>query len=252
MTATLEKQVYFLKLYAVFLTTAVGVVSLAAFRSGNEKPHFAEIDVERVNVVEKDGKVRMVIANKEREPDNVMNGKTYRRRGRSAGIIFYNDEGNENGGLAFGGSKGADGKPSAYGALNFDRYDQDQTVSLQYNEANGRRTSGLQIVDRPDIPLSKFAERVQALDRLPESEQAAANKALEADYKRGEFGIEATRLFAGSGRNRSAVVELSDPKGKPRLRLSVDSTGAAGLEFLDADGKVTSRLPDSSAGVAKP
>lgn len=67
MTATLEKQVHFLKLYAVFLTTAVGVVSLAAFRSGNEKPHFAEIDVERINVVEKDGKVRMVITNKERE-----------------------------------------------------------------------------------------------------------------------------------------------------------------------------------------
>jgi hypothetical protein len=42
---------------------------------------------------------------------------------------------------------------------------------------------------------------------------------------------------------RNALVNLSDPNGKVRLRLVVDSLGRAGVEFLDDKGVVTSRLP---------
>ena len=41
------------------------------------------------------------------------------------------------------------------------------------------------------------------------------------------------------------VVNLSDRDGKPRIRLMVDSLGTPSLEFLDATGRVTSRLPDA-------
>jgi hypothetical protein len=40
------------------------------------------------------------------------------------------------------------------------------------------------------------------------------------------------------------VLNLFDPSGKPRLRLRVDSLGAASLEFLDEQGVVTARFPE--------
>jgi hypothetical protein len=36
---------------------------------------------------------------------------------------------------------------------------------------------------------------------------------------------------------------LADLKGRPRLRLVVDSLGAPKIEFLDASGRVTAHLP---------
>jgi hypothetical protein len=46
-------------------------------------------------------------------------------------------------------------------------------------------------------------------------------------------------LFAGRDPSRSAVVSLSDPLGRPRLRMMVDSLGAASIQFLDTLGHVT-------------
>ena len=50
-------------------------------------------------------------------------------------------------------------------------------------------------------------------------------------------------MFVGRDRSKSALVSLSDPQGKVRLRLAVDSLGAARIEFLDADGRVTRAIP---------
>jgi len=36
---------------------------------------------------------------------------------------------------------------------------------------------------------------------------------------------------------------LADAQGKPRLNLKVQADGSASIEFLDAQGKVTDRLP---------
>ena len=47
-------------------------------------------------------------------------------------------------------------------------------------------------------------------------------------------------------RDKAAVVRLADAKGKPRIKLSVDATGAPKLEFLDETGKVTYSLPQDS------
>jgi hypothetical protein len=37
---------------------------------------------------------------------------------------------------------------------------------------------------------------------------------------------------------------LADANGKPRLVLKVQADGTSSIEFLDADGKVTRRLPN--------
>jgi len=51
------------------------------------------------------------------------------------------------------------------------------------------------------------------------------------------------RLFAGKDRDRASMVMLADAAGKPRLTLKVQASGTASIEFLDAQGKVTDRLP---------
>ena len=47
-------------------------------------------------------------------------------------------------------------------------------------------------------------------------------------------------------RSYFSLATLSDPDGKPRLRLRVDSLGAARIEFLDAAGNVVARLPSGA------
>jgi len=51
------------------------------------------------------------------------------------------------------------------------------------------------------------------------------------------------RLFVGKLPDKSATVSLSDAAGKPRLTLTVNADGNPRIEFLDAQGKVVSRLP---------
>ena len=116
-----------------------------AAQTRNQK--FDEIDVERINIVERDGKIKLVIANKERLPGPVMGGKTYERVGlKSPGILFYNDKGDESGGLRTASTEGS-GKYVAGGGLAFDKYDGDEVIGMRYNDENGSRTVGLRILE---------------------------------------------------------------------------------------------------------
>jgi hypothetical protein len=52
-------------------------------------------------------------------------------------------------------------------------------------------------------------------------------------------------VFLGKMPDRSASLVLTDADGKPRLTLTVDAAGNPRLEFLDAQGKVTTRIPEA-------
>src|SRR5439155_26686037 len=88
----------------VVAATLFGVLGMAAFARAVQKPKFDEIDVQRINIIAPNGMPRLVISNAERAPDVIINGKTYHRSGSNeAGMIFYNEEGSENGGMGFSG-----------------------------------------------------------------------------------------------------------------------------------------------------
>lgn len=59
-------------------------------------------------------------------------------RSTSRGVIFYDDEGDECGGLVFGG-RHVDGGHSAGGALLFDQFKQDQVIGLVHEDNETRR-----------------------------------------------------------------------------------------------------------------
>jgi hypothetical protein len=242
MESNLEKQVRFLKIYAVAATLLCGVFLLTAFTLQNRPQKFQEITVERINVVEKDGSLRLVISNNERSPGPIERGKAFGYPGGSrGGLIFYNEEGTENGGLIFSGKK-ENGKVSAYGSLTFDQYDRDQTLALQYGDEDGKRRAGLAINDySTDTTSLLFDQKWKAMEKLPDG-SAKTETRQQLRQQGPKF-----RLFAGRGRSGSSLVQLGDGEGRIRLQLAVDLAGNAKIEFLDEKGNVTRRIPEAPA-----
>lgn len=238
MDESLRRDVRFLKAYAAISSLLLVFIAAAGFRRPAEKQTFGEIDVERINLIEKDGKVRLVISNVERFPQPIVGGRTLQRQSPPMpGLLFYNDDGDENGGLVFGSRKTA-GSTTAEAAILFDQYRQDQTVGIEYSEENGRRTAGFHVWDRPDGGLTQILDEITAANRLPEAEKQKVRQSMR---DRGLMGAE--RVFVGKTPDRAATVTLRDVNGKARLVLSVDASGAPKIDFLDAQGTVVSSLP---------
>lgn len=246
MSQSLERDVRLLKRYAIATTAAMAVLSLAAFRNAPKKARFTEIDAERINIVEPNGMYRMVLSNRPRSIGPIYKGKPFGYKGGTRpGIIFFNDEGTENGGLTFVGSRGADGRVSASTHMSFDQFNSDQVLNLDYADRNGRRLIGFSVNDRADVNIFDFVKDRDSILAMTDSvARAAALERLQAP--RNGVPINAQRLFVGRDAAKSAVVNLADPNGKPRLRLVVDSTGAARIEFLDPSGHVTYSLSDTT------
>ena len=241
----IRRELRLLKGYAIVVTALLGTISLAAFRQASQKQKFTEIDVERINVVEKDGKLRMVISNRDRSIGPIYKGKPFGYAGGTRpGIIFFNDEGTENGGLTFDGKREADGTYHSQSGFSFDQFNQDQVLYLQYNDRNGRRNMGLTIADRADTDIYDLvAERDSIMKAVPEGPARTAAIQKWAAPRNGVLLV-APRVYVGRDVTKAALVNLSDRNGKTRIRMMVDSLGAPSLEFLDETGKVTSRLPE--------
>lgn len=237
----LERQVRTLRACTIGCVIIVlGLVSSGFARSGSTK--FDEIDVQRINIVEKDGRVRLVLANKERSPAVMERGVEWgAAAGGRPGLIFYNDEQTEAGGLTFGGHRDTTGRYSAGGLLAFDQFDQDQTVALQYADANGRRSSGLSVAEFPTrISLKAYVDLYNRARQI--NDTVVRRDSLNA-LERNLYGK--GRLFAGRTPDGASQVILKDAAGNSRLRLRVDSAGSPRIEFLDVSGKVTRTVSDS-------
>lgn len=237
MTNDLSRSVRVLQVYAVVLTVAVVALGVVEWRANAGTHRFNEIDAERVNIVEPDGTIRLVLSDKARFPGLILKRKEYPHPRGTAGLLFFNDEGTEDGGLAYTGAH-TDSGNVADGELMFDQYDQDQTVGIEYSDDRGRRVAGLHVWDRSDtLSIAEMIAQLQTIRAMPEGpERTHALQALHA-------ASGATRLFAGKTTDDSSVVTLSDPQGRPRLRLSVDKAGRARIAFIDSTGHVTSTVP---------
>src|SRR5438876_11333581 len=126
-----QKRMRLLEAYAVLSLLIFGVLAFTAFAQTKQK--FDEITVERLNVVEKNGQLIAVLANRDRMPDPITNGKAFKTE-RPPGMIFYNGEGDECGGLVFGASSGARARDTdkygAYGGFTREQCQQSQAIGL--------------------------------------------------------------------------------------------------------------------------
>ena len=211
-----------LKIQVAALWLVLGVLLFSAFRPQQAR----ELTLERLEIVDTNGKTRMILA-----------GGFPPRREAQAGIIFVHPSGVEAGGLVYTGEK-KDGVVSAGGILTFDKYGDDQIVALQYSEKNGQRTQGLTFQDRPDSLTERMRYYYRTIDPMP---PGPARDAMVKEMREtlSPEELAARRLFIGRDADKASNITLSDRHGKPRLRMLVDSTGAPRIEFLDAQGKVT-------------
>jgi ABC-type amino acid transport substrate-binding protein len=228
-----------LRVYIVVSSLALVALATAAFRQAARPQNLGEITVERINVVDKDGTLRMVISDKDRQHPGILDGKVIDRPRPVAGLLFFNDEGDEVGGLTYSG-RVAGGQRTAQAGVTFDQLKQDQTIGLRYGESNSQRTAALEVWDRSDRPLSELIDRLNAANRLGDpAGREAAIRAARAAAPPGP-----RRVFVGKNGERAATVSLADANGQPRLTLTVDADGNPRIEFLDEAGKVVRRLPD--------
>lgn len=194
---------------------------------------FDEITVKRINIVDDDGKLRLSISNKSQFPEGTIDGKVLQPAGsRGPGLLFFNDDGDECGGLIYSG----DGESGTAGAaLLFDRLKQDQALGLMYQEGGGRYGHGLFVWDRPDAPLPEYVAQMEEINSIEDEEERKRRTAeLHKDGKSG-----ASRLFAGRDGDGSSAVMLMDSTGKPRIRIAVDAQDQPVIEILDPEGEVT-------------
>jgi hypothetical protein len=190
----------------------LGFLALTGFA---KQDHFTELTAERINIVSPTGKNVIAISNKERIAAPVMGGKSYPvsvSEGRSlmAGMVFFNQDGDEMGGLLFNSFKQPNGKVAGIGHLSFDRFNDNQVMSLEYNENSRKVQSGLTLYDRPATGSFK-----ESLDLIQEAQKASPMRLAEIKTrfgemsKKGELGAE--RVFVGS-LNQEAQLVLKDTK----------------------------------------
>ncbi|GEJ47112.1 MULTISPECIES: hypothetical protein [unclassified Chryseobacterium] len=229
----LMREVRILKIYAVVLTVLCAMFFFLAFKNQSSNERFKEIDVERINVVEKDGTLKMVISNKERQHPGLVNHKALKPRERAAGIIFFNALGDECGGLVYDGNEKESGM-----VYSVDQRKTDQIMQLQYSESAGndkKRVYGLKLWDRPDdFPLEAMIKFEDSLKKL--NDPVASKKAYAKLREQGRLTNE--RLFAGKTANGDVGIFIRDSKGKVRLQVYVDKNNQTHIENLDENGKV--------------
>lgn len=237
----IRRELRWLKAYALICTLGLATLFMTAFQQ--QKQRFTEIDVERINIVEPDGSLRMVISNRPRSIGPIYKGKPFGYAGGTRpGIIFFNDEGTENGGLTMTGRRNADGTYRSTLHMSFDQFNQDQVVVLNYEDENNAKRMGLTISERAPVDIYDMVQQRDSIMKLPAG--PAREEALRQwQAPRNGVPLVAQRVYVGRNPQRAAVINLSDPNGRPRLRLMVDSLGQPSLQFLDEQGRVTARLP---------
>lgn len=239
----IARELRFLKAYAVVSSLVLAGLVIAGFAPS--PPRFQEISAERINVLNADGEPALVIAGRGRLPGPTFEGREYPQelsggRTTASGMILFNERGDEVGGLTYHGQLEGDSY-QASGGLMFDQFHQDQVIGLQYQDDGTSRSAGFRVWDRStETSIARILEVVDARSRATGAARDSLERIIQGWR---DAGLGARRIFLGSA-NRTATLLMRDPQGRPRIRLYVDSTATARLEFLDSTGAVIQALPE--------
>jgi len=198
MTSSIARDVKLLKVYALGSSLALIIICVMGFQSNDSRRNVAELDVQRLNIVDGQGHKLIVLSNKDRFPLPVVNGKEYPRSINPCGIVFYDEHGTECGGIAV-----ATLPKARRTAIIFD-YSNTEAIGFSAYETHG----------------GDFGAGMSIQDRNP----------LDADIMK--VGTEGTNRISLQNESKTAEVALSDAKGNPRIRLRVDSAGAAAMASI--------------------
>jgi len=243
---TLSKQISSLRLYVAVLTVIViaCLIALILLLRGTPRTDerstgqiaVDEITAHRINIVEPDGRLALVISDHARQHPGAMNGKDLPARDRPAGMIFFNEEGDECGGVVYDGTK----KEASF-TISVDQYKNDQIMQLAYQQDSGAgltRSYGIKLWDRSDrFTLQRQMDFYHA---LPSHDSAALRSGMDSLRKLGYLSVE--RLFLGRTKDGLTGLFLRDSRGVPRLRICIGKENEPLIQTLDDQGRVVGSL----------
>lgn len=242
---SIKKEIRFLRLLSIVsLLTVTTFITLAFKQGGNQR--FGEIDVERINIIEKDGTVKMVITNAEHFPTkgDSINNRVYHERKKRAGMLFFTEDGKECGGFIYDGAKTENGH-SAGLSLTYDQYDGDQVMQLitTDDQVGDKRYKAGRLVfnDRADKETKESMLMIEA--ELAKIDDKEARYQKYKEYKEQGLIGSVPRVALGQTAGKQNGLFLFDDKGNMKAKLYVDADNQAKLEFFNEEGEVVSSWP---------
>jgi|HubBroStandDraft_6_1064221.scaffolds.fasta_scaffold08893_4 hypothetical protein len=243
---TIPSSQRFLAIYSGILTLVFVITVLCGFSELKRAKSFDEITVHRINIVEPDGTIRMILSNKNSAPGAYIKNEEYPHDTRqSAGLLFFDDEGTEDGGLIYGLSKDRNGRMIESNVhLSFDKYMQDQIFTVDAGKEGDKEYSELTMQDRGDFSILEGVEANHRISKLPADQQAAEWEKYKATHPGNH-----KRVVLGRSDDGSSVLRLKDRQGRDRIVMQVAPDGAPTIQILGPDGKAIDELPHK-AGIS--
>lgn len=243
MEKKLEKKINFLMAYAFASTLVISFLALSSFSQKEKNEKIDELTVKKITVIGEDNLPRMVLSNETRQHSGRMNGKEMTKRERPAGIIFFNNQGDECGGLIYQ-AEDKDGKIMSGMSFTMDNYKDDQVIQILNDEyyADGKAyvSRGISINQYPvgtnmDVRNAKLEE----LEKIKDDKERK-QKIRELFEKEGPVN----RLFIGKTRGNSSGLFLNGPDGKPKMMIYVDEKGNPKIQTYNDKGELKDIILD--------
>jgi len=191
--------------WGLLLRPYLPIAAAAAKSPSATSASYDTITVQRIDVVDPDGTRRLIIANSSRFPGAIIHGKEHPRSiNDAAGVLFLDTRGEETGGLALAKQR-------------------DNDVANLTFDYTYQPTDGITIRKQESADGAKWRAAFEIYDRRPHTGAVESSQGV--------------KRIALADENQNAELLISDPQGRPRIRIGVDKQGDPSIVLLSADGK---------------
>jgi len=232
----LKAKINFLIAYTIVCTVAL-LATLAYIILSHDKPDLHdELSIKRINIVGDDGSLRMVISNENLQHPGRVAGRDIPARERPPGIIFFDNNGNECGGLIYE-EKNEGNKIEKTMSFTMDNLNNDQVLQLlnieQYEHGIPDIKRGIHIREYPvGANLMRWVDEHAEIEKMTDSVEKK-RRLEELTEREGPR----SRLYLGL-RDQKNGLYLYDKKGRPRLNIYIDQSDNPQIELLDSLGNI--------------
>jgi hypothetical protein len=158
-------------------------------------------------------------------------------------MVFYNGGGDEMGGWSWGGQRSSDKTFVQYMTLSEDQFEQNDDLVLHFADSDRGREAYLTGMEQADsTPTDVLMTQLNAA--VARGRTVAEKDAIGRHFVSEHFQNR-QRFYVGYN-SETAKLLLADKQGNPRIVLAVMPDGTPRLTFLDASGRVTYQIPQST------
>jgi hypothetical protein len=236
-TKKLVRKINFLTAYAIVSALIISFFAFSSFSQKDKNEKLDELTVKKITIIGEDNLPRMVLSNETRQHPGRMNGKEWEKRERPSGIIFFNNQGDECGGLVFQ-TKEENGKVISGMSFTMDNYKDDQVLQILNDEYYSDGTAYIERgISINQFPIgSNIDERNNKLKELRAIVDEKEREDKINDLMKTEGSV--NRLFIGKTKGNSSGLFLAGPDGSPKMMIYVDDKGIPKIQTFGENGEM--------------